>query len=120
MRLYVQKDLNDPTKLKVEERTRPDKNTVCPAPCADINCIEVIDDIDELTGKKRGKKAVICPEKSAARKAELEAQELSMKQAAESEALEVQDVKSIDIDLMIESMDKAQLKKVFKYLLKRV
>lgn len=58
--LYVQKDLNDPSILKLENRTAPDVNTVCVAPEGeDVAWLDIVDNIDEITSEVVGKKAVV-------------------------------------------------------------
>jgi hypothetical protein len=56
MKFFVQKDLNDPSILKIEKRTHSDLNTVCLAPEGEnIDWLDIVDD----AGSPFGKKAVI-------------------------------------------------------------
>lgn len=87
MKFYIQKDLNNPEILKIEQRSSADANTVCPADESLVGkAFKIIEETDEFGLTK--KKAVLDEEAEAIRlqkKAELEV--ANEKAKADKEAL---------------------------------
>jgi len=114
---YIRKNSIGQTYVHVTEDKRPPKNIICLAPkygngrwVTDINIL----DVDEII-----KTASINNAKLIARSLD-EQEKLNAKTALGTlNAQELSGVKAIDIDQMIDTDDKAGLKKVFKYLLKK-
>lgn len=95
---YIQRDLNNPEILKIEERTLPDKNTVCSAPenAESIDDLDIIDDIDELTQEIRGKKAVINETKKADKASRIATEKTERESKLQAERDEQARLKAID------------------------
>ena len=88
MKRMIVKDLNNPEILKIEVRSQMPQKFVCFCPeSAEIDELNIIDDIDQMTGEIIGKKAVICPkkcaEKEAAKLADEEAEKNRLQQRAD-------------------------------------
>lgn len=60
MKLYIQKDLNDPSKLRLEHRSHPDSNTICPAPEGEeVEWLDLVSEPNPLTGEDGPLEAVV-------------------------------------------------------------
>lgn len=117
--LYVIKQNNVYALVKANHKPVHFVTDKIPADIDDIEVLDIVDDIDPDTLELIGKKAVFNQAKFDV-KQQLMADKLTAEQVASSlEVSEKATVDSIDVDLMLDNMDKAKLKQVLKWLIKR-